>query len=259
MDRGRYRDDVSVIGVPYHLDEYLPALDLAPPPDQSVIVSLPDGRVWDRLAVVYSAVGQAVADATPVARPGDPIVVVSGDCTTSLGTMAGLQRAGADPAIVWLDAHGDVQTPETTASGYIGGMPLRLLAGYRPELIATRLGLHPVPEERIVLAGTRDLDPPEVDYLAQARIRQCEVIELGAISLPDGPLYVHVDLDVVSPDEIPGLRFPAPGGPFAEAVIGALRLLMDTRPVVAVGIACTWYPGLDASAAVAPLLEAALS
>lgn len=197
MDRGRYRDGVSVIGVPYHLDEYLPALDLAPQPDQTVTLALPDGDVWDRLGALYSIVGQAVSDA---ANSGDRVVAVSGDCTTSLGTMAGFQQTGADPAIVWLDAHGDVQTPETTASGYIGAIPL-----------------------------------------------------------PDGPLYVHVDLDMVSPDEIPGLRFPAPGGPFAEQVIGALRLLMDTRPVVAVGIACTWYPGHDASAAVAPLLEAALS
>jgi hypothetical protein len=53
-----------------------------------------------------------------------------------------------------------VQTPETSESGYLGGMPLRLLVGYRPELIAARLGLTPVPERRIVLAGARDLDPP---------------------------------------------------------------------------------------------------
>jgi arginase family enzyme len=80
-------------------------------------------------------------------------VVVSGDCTTALGTVAGLQRPGADPGIVWFDAHGDVQTLETTASGYLGGLPLRLLAGYRPELIAAPLGLRPVPERQILLAG----------------------------------------------------------------------------------------------------------
>ncbi len=57
---------------------------------------------------------------------------------------------------------------------------------------------------------------------------------------------------------MPGLRYPAPGGPFAEQVAGALRLLLDTRQVVAVGIACTWYPGRAGAAAVGPLLEAAL-
>lgn len=255
MDRRVTVMGVSVIGVPYHLDEYLPDLDLTPRPDQTITVPLTQGDAWGRLAALYSAVGQAVAaSAGRGARP----VVVSGDCTTSLGTMAGLQQAGIDPGIVWLDAHGDVQTPETTTSGYLGGMPLRLLAGYRPELIATRLSLRPVPEERIVLAGTRDLDPPEVEYLAGSRIHQCEVAGLGAAPLPDGPLYVHVDLDVISPDEVPGLRYPARGGPFAELVAGALRLLLDTRQIVAVGVACTWYPGRAAAAAVGPLVEAAL-
>jgi arginase len=63
----------------------------------------------------------------------------SGDCTTALGAVAGLQHAGIDPGIVWLDAHGDAQTLETTASGYLGGLPLRLLVGYRPGLIGVHL------------------------------------------------------------------------------------------------------------------------
>jgi len=64
---------------------------------------------------------------------------------------------------------------------------------------------------------------------------------------------------VVTPDEVPGLRYPAPGGPFAEQVTAVLRLLLDTRRVTAVGIACTWYPGHAAAAAVGPLLDAALT
>jgi arginase len=74
--------------------------------------------------------------------------VVSGDCTVSIGIATGLQRAGFDPSGVWVDAHGGVQTLETTTSGYIGGMALRFLVGYRPELFAERLGLRPVSEER---------------------------------------------------------------------------------------------------------------
>ena len=147
--------DVDVIGVPYHLDEYLPDLDLPLRPDAVVTADLPPGDPWERLAFLYSRVARAVA---AVAK--GPAVVESGDCTTALGAVAGLQHAGADPAIVWFDAHGDVQTLETTASGYLGGLPLRLLAGYRPELIADRLGLRPVAEHRILLAGARDLDPP---------------------------------------------------------------------------------------------------
>ena len=169
--------------------------------------------------------------------------MLSGDCNTSAGVMAGLQRAGVDPAIVWFDAHGDVQTLETTTSGYLGGLALRLLIGYRPELIAARLGLRPVPEQRIVLAGARDLDPPEVTYLAGAAIRRREVAALTAADLPAGPLYVHVDMDVIDGAGLPGLRYPAPGGPDAAQLAATLRMLLATGQVAALGLSCSWYPG----------------
>ena len=172
-----------------------------------VTADLPPGDPWERLAFLYSRVAHAVA--------GGPAVVESGDCTTALGTVAGLHRAGVDPAIVWFDAHGDVQTLETTASGYLGGLPLRLLAGYRPEL-AARL-------------------------------------------LPDGPLYVHVDLDVIDSAALPGLRYPAPGGPAPGQVTAALRMILGTGRVAALGIACTWHPGHAAARHVAPDLAAALA
>lgn len=245
-----------MLHVPYHLDEYLPGLDLVPETGEVVTADLPPGDVWERLAVLYRQVADAVAGA---AGNGTCPVVVSGDCTTALGTVAGLQRAGADPGIVWFDAHGDVQTLETTTSGYLGGLPLRLLVGYRPGLIATRLGLRPVPEHRVMLAGARDLDPPEAAYLARSPIRQAEVAELDAAGLPGGPLYVHVDLDVADPASVPGLRFPAPGGPAVAEVAGALRMILATGRAAAVGIACTWQPGHRAAAAIGPHLEEALA
>lgn len=134
-------------------------------------------------------------------------------------------------------------------------MPLRLLAGYRPELIAARLGLTPVPECRIVLAGARDLDPPEVTYLASSPIKRRKVADLAAGDLPDGPLYVHVDLDVIDAADLPGLRYPAPGGPGPGELAAALRMLLDSGRVAAMGIACTWYPG-QAAQRIAPYLEA---
>jgi len=247
---------MTVIAVPYHLDEYLPDLDLPGEPDEVVTAQLPPGDPWERLSVLYDAVACAVqADAGFGGCP----VVMSGDCNTSAGIMAGLQRAGADPAIVWFDAHGDVQTLETTTSGYLGGLALRLLTSYRPELITARLGLRPVPEDRIVLAGARDLDPPEVAYLAGAQITRREVAGLTTAGLPDGPLYVHVDLDVIDGAGLPGLRFPAPGGPDAAQLADALRTLLATGQVAAFGLSCSWYPGHDSARHVAaqlgPILE----
>jgi len=236
--------------------EYLPDLDLPLEPAraesaQTITAELPPGDPWARLAPLYRRVADAVARA---AGGGTRPVVVSGDCTTSLGIVAGLQRAGLDPGIVWFDAHGDVQTPETTASGYLGGMPLRLLAGYRPELIAGPLGLRPVPERRIVLAGARDLDPPEAAYLAGAAIARAGVTDLDPAVLPSGPLYVHLDLDVIDPAALPGLRYPAPGGAAPGDVAAALSGLLATGQVAAVGVACTWRPGHDDGARIASYL-----
>jgi arginase len=225
---------VGIVFVPYHLDERLEGLDrdLPDAAESTVSLALPEGDVWGRLGTLY----ERVAD--EVSRAELPIVV-SGDCMVSLGTMAGLQRRGVDAGIVWFDAHGDVQTLETTTSGYIGGMPLRILVGYRPELISNRIGLRSVSEERVVLVDARDLDPAEVEYLAQSRIRMYPIDE---IEPPDGPLLVHVDLDVVDGAELPGLLFPVSGGPAGGQVVAAVQRLLDTGRVVAVDLACTWRP-----------------
>ena len=247
---------MSVIQFPYHLDEYLPDLDVPLPPDTVITADLPAGDVWDRLSALYAGLAGAVA--AEAGRGGRP-VVVSGDCMTALGTMSGLQRAGVQAGIVWFDAHGDVQTLETTTSGYLGGLPLRLLMGYRPELIAARLGLRAVPEHQVALVDARDLDPPEVSYLAGAQIRRSEVGELDVAGLPGGPLYVHLDLDVIDSGQLPGLRFPAPGGPSPAQVSAALSALLSTGRVAAVGVACTWYPGHSAADRIRQHLGAALA
>ncbi|WP_222106373.1 arginase family protein [Catellatospora sichuanensis] len=248
---------MTIIFVPYHLDERLPDHDF-PLPDghtvRTVTEQLPDGDVWARLGHLYEPVAWQVAHCV---QSGETPTVVSGDCTVSLGTMAGLQQAGVDAGIVWFDAHGDVQTLETTASGYAGGMPLRILVGYRPELISQRLGLRPLAEDRALLVDARDLDQPEADYLATAAVRRCGVDDLDAAMLPPGPLVLHVDLDVIDAGELPDLRFPVSGGPTASAVVAAARRVLDTGRVAAVDIACTWHPGrLDPHGVRAGLLSA---
>lgn len=232
------------VRVPYHLDDYLPDLDIPAEAEISVTVDLPAGGRWQRMGVLYESVAERVAKTV---RGGGRPAVFAGDCPTSLGIMAGLQRAGLDPAIVWFDAHGDLQTMETTTSGYLGGMPLRILTGYRPDLVAASLGLRPVPETRILLAGARDLDPPEVAYLSTSAIRCHPVGEVTAGTVPDGPLYLHVDFDVADPTDLPDLLFPAPDGPRLPELTAALNRVVATGRVVAICLGCTWHPGRAAA------------
>jgi arginase len=246
---------VTRILVPYHLDEHLPQLDVPYEPDSTITADLPDGSPWQRMAALYREVADVVAD--EVRGGGGRPVVMSGDCTTSLATVTGLQRGGVDPAIVWFDGHGDLQTLETTASGYLGGMPLRILTGYRPELISHDLGLRRIPDDRVVLVDARDLDPPEAAFLSTSAIRRIEVDDLVADVLPSGPLYLHLDFDVVTPEELPGLLFPAAGGPGLGAVGSAISRVVATGEVAAIGVGCTWHPGHGNGARVRSQLDAA--
>jgi arginase len=235
---------MTVIVVPYHQDQRLPGDLLRLPPDGEYLVlatDLPDGDIWQRLVALDDAAADQIAAAV---RSGGPATVVSGDCLVSLATVTGVQRAGHDPALIWFDAHGDVHTLETSTSGYLGGLSLRLVLGAHADLLAP-LGLRPIAEDRTVLVDARDLDPAEVEFLAGSAVRRSTVAGLDADALPDGPLIVHVDLDVIDPAELPELLFPAPGGPSATAVLAAIARVRATGRVVALDIACIWRPTVD--------------
>jgi arginase len=233
---------MSMIVVPYHQDERLDD-DLVPRPATGefavVDPDLPDGDVWSRLAALDDAVADQVAASV---RGGGPTTVVSGDCLMAMAVLAGAQRAGVYPGIVWFDAHGDVHTLDTTSSGYLGGLSLRLVMGAHPDLLARPLAVQPVPEDRAVLVDARDLDPPEVQYLRTSSVRRSSVAGLDAAEVPEGPLILHVDVDVTDAEELPGLLFPAPAGPPASDVVAAVRRTLATGRVTVLSVACTWHP-----------------
>ncbi|HEY4703634.1 MAG TPA: arginase family protein [Streptosporangiaceae bacterium] len=233
---------MTVIVVPYHQDERLShgAIPLPSTGDVRVLApELPEGDIWHRLAALDDAAADQIAAAV---GDGGQSAVVSGDCLVAMAALAGAQRAGVDPGIVWFDAHGDVHTLDTTTSHYLGGLALRLILGAHPELLARPLGVQPVAEDRTLLVGARDLDPAETEYLQTSAVRRCDVADLDVASLPDGPLIVHVDLDVTDPGELPGLLFPAPGGPPASQVVAAVHRILATGRVTVLDIACPWHP-----------------
>ena len=246
---------VRRIVVPYHHAEPLPKLADAFFADDAVVVS--KGPAGAMLARLYDQV------AARVAASGVPVVVASGDCTTSLAIVAGLQRRLISPGVIWLDAHGDFHTPHTTRSGYFGGMALAMLVGRTGGSLAGAIGLHAVAEDACMLVGARDIDPAERDALDASAVHCVgNVASLADAALPPSPWYVHLDLDVIDPSELPPLRFPAPAGPSANAAGAALRALAARGTIAALGLACTLAPKAferpDALAKVAPLIDAAL-
>ncbi|WP_255657249.1 arginase family protein [Actinoplanes sp. L3-i22] len=208
----------------------------------TVAPEFPGGGAWRQVGALCEATAAAVA---PVVAAGGVPVVFSGDCLVGGAVIAGVQRAGVDPAVVWFDGHGDVQTVETSTSGYLGGMSLRLATGAHPELYADAFGLRPLAPERAILVDARDLDPAEADYLATSPTGRITVAGVAASAVPEGKLVLHVDLDVIDPADLPGLKFPVPGGPSVDEVLAACALLVATGRVAAVHIACSWLPPTD--------------
>ncbi|MBV8301047.1 MAG: arginase family protein [Candidatus Dormibacteraeota bacterium] len=222
--------------LPWHIrDRLADDLNATLPRDLSTIDAAPQigGDVWADVIPLYIAVRDAVSRG-----PGRPIVF-SGDCVTALAVLAAVQQRGGDPSLVWIDAHGDFHTEQTTASHYAGGLPLAKAVGRGDLTLPEALGLLPLDETRAVLVDGRDLDPPEADALNASRVRRVALGELQD-ALPDGPVHLHVDLDVIDPSLLPGLRFPAPGGAFHAALREAVRAVVANRPVAAVSIAGTW-------------------
>jgi arginase len=160
--------------------------------------------------------------------------------------MAGLTRAGIQPVLLWLDAHGDFNTHDTTISGFLGGMPLAMLTGRGRLDLLRAVGLEPIADRDVVLTDARNLDAKEAELLAASEVRRIASLDDAiAILPPDRPVYVHVDVDVVDGGELPKTLYPVPGGPSKADVARALAHLRDTRDVVAVSMTA-WSPALDA-------------
>ncbi|MCI0393784.1 MAG: arginase family protein [Chloroflexi bacterium] len=229
---------------PYFIDRQSPRLEqlLARPEWQINRVELPAGTAQERLIPLYQPLAAFVAET--VARGQRP-VSLAGDCCTSLGVLAGLQRASLSPTLIWFDAHGDFNTWETTPSGFLGGMPLAMLVGRGEQSIAAGLDLRPLPEAQVILTDARDLDPGEREAVAGSAVTHLPAVEmLLDHPLPAGPLYTHFDTDVINPDEAPAMSYRTAGGPSAATLHRAFGRLAATGQIAAVSFS-SWNPDLD--------------
>ncbi len=160
--------------------------------------------------------------------------------------LAGLQRVGLNPVLIWLDAHGDFNTWETTPSGFLGGMPLAMLVGRGEQTMTKAVGLRPIPEARVILTDGRDLDPGEKQALAQSGVHHITDSRLLLNHpLVANPVYLHFDTDIVNPEDAPAMGYRAEGGPSFAELQTIFRSLAQTGRVVAVSMT-TWNFKLDA-------------
>ena len=243
---------------PYFLDEPRPAIaDMAAPTWRVVRPDLPPGERIERMGRLYDALAGEVAAALAA---GERPWVSAGDGCAAICVRAGLQRAGRGATLLWLDAHGDFNTWQTSPSGFLGGMPLAMAVGLGEQTLLEATGLRPIPSARVVLSDGRDLDPGERNNVITAGIGHVTSIEalLQPGTLPDGPLLVHFDADIIDPSEAPAMNYPAPGGPPAETVRDVLRALAATDRVVAVSVSL-WEPALDPDGHTQAVVQGALN
>jgi arginase len=143
-------------------------------------------------------------------------IVLSGNCNTAVGTVAGLTAVyGTTPAVCWLDAHGDFNTPETTKTGFLDGMAVAMVDGRCWRALTSGVpGFIPVPDSQILMIGARDLDEPEAINLELAQVKRSPIAEaLSAVqSINPKQIYMHVDLDVFDLSEGTANGFAVKGG-----------------------------------------------
>ena len=184
------------------------------------------------------------------------------NCSSLAGMLAGLQHSGptARPlrvGLVFIDAHADFNTPETTLSGMLGGMPVALAAGLCLTKMRLKAGLDPaLPQRHIVEACVRDTDPLEQDLLDRSEVQQLSVEDIRRkserlheqmkrLSEITDAIYIHVDMDVLDPREVPGHPLTVPGGPTSSELAGAITEMFRYEKAAGFGVASTPYGNRD--------------
>jgi arginase len=181
----------------------------------------------------YSAVMAVRREHARLLDESDGVAItIGGDCGVDAATVAhAVRRTRGDLAVVWLDAHCDLNTPASSPSGTFHGMVLRAVLGEgAPGLAEPALAVRP---EQVVLAGTRAYDRAERAYVIERGLRVIPPAELGPEALVAAieatgasSVFLHVDIDVLDPGELRGIGFPEPDGVSAAtvaAVIAAVR------------------------------------
>jgi arginase len=177
----------------------------------------PEAAVVDEESLTEQSLALAAA------LPERPLVL-GGCCCSHVGAVEGLATRHDRLAVVWLDAHGDLNTPETSPSGNQWGMPLRMLLDSGT--------VHPTD---VVLVGARNLDPPETEFIAACGLLTGEESLAEALKGADA-VYVALDLDVVDPHEQILSFMPEPEGLTVPGTASILQRVSAAKPVAGAGL-----------------------
>ena len=220
----------------------------------------------DNLGLIGAVIADAVAEGRSA---GERVLVVGGDCGHVPGVVSGLQLAhGPDARIglVWFDAHGDFNTPRTSLSGMLGGMPVAVSAGLAcPNWRELAKQATPLPTDRIVMVDVRNLDAPEEVLIRATDI----VIAAPAAGFPGEDLkaaidslaercdwlYLHIDADILDERYVPNHGTKEPNGPSMEQVLAAVDTVMATGKVVVFALVSIWADGDGGDIALASGIE----
>ena len=215
---------------------------------------------WKRLGMALGHFAEIVAKNE---REGYFTVGLLATCPSMPGLVAGLQHSGParEPlkiGMLWLDAHPDFNTPETTRSGSLGGMPVAVATGRALHRLRLDARLDPPLSDRhIVMGGVRLTDPLEQHLLDQSFIEQLSVddmrnqtpavfAQLDRLSRLTDKLYVHIDMDVLDPREVMGHGNKVPNGPSSEELARLFEAIFSRYPKAsAIGFAT--IPATDES------------
>ena len=225
-----------------HLEPFAEVPGVPGADDSSSAATAPDRGVLFRTRIVEET-RAALELLTAASAPR--VFSILGTCGAELAPVSYLNaRYGGDLAVVWLDAHGDLNTPDSSPSKRFHGMVLRTLAGDGDPAL-TGVVSRPLTPSQIVPAGTRDLDPPEREYLAVLGInpvapdalqRSPDALVAAIRATRYRHIYVHLDLDVLDPAEFPNVLVPAPGGLSLTSLHRTLQALAANFDYVGVSI-----------------------
>ncbi|MDC8756107.1 arginase family protein [Janthinobacterium fluminis] len=226
--------------------------DVVADPDLTAASVAGSNEKMRRMGKIYALLSEAVRLRV---RAGGVPISLAGDCMSTLGVLAGLQKAGRTPErMLWLDAHGDFHTWGTTQTQYLGGMPLAVLVGRGDRRQAGRdaigalvaqIGVRPYPEQRILLSDARDLDPGEAEAIAASAIVTCAIEDIVSHLAPRDSLYLHWDTDVVNAEaDMPALKYHVKHGPSWEDMHRLFRSLRGHN-IIAVSVSA-WHEEADA-------------